>query len=144
MFDGPAYASYRQLCRDLHRTIWREGRKVRPRLMPELDLVPGDWRLDDRDDVNLVTEQMRNVHDVVLLPRLDQWLAMLREATGRCDFALVGFNEATGPMMVRWRYRAEYEWWQAGEDRHDEADGDTPEEAAARLWCAVTGRVASG
>lgn len=76
------------------------------------------------------------------LSRLDQWIRLLQEATERCDFALVGFNETTGPLAVRFRYRAEWDWWQAGEDRHAEAVGDTPEEAAARLWMAVTGRQA--
>jgi hypothetical protein len=114
LFDAPKYASYIALCRRLRlEWTWRQGDYYQS---PELDAVI------------LLGAGGPPRHTAVPLPRLDQWLAMLEEAG--------------------WTYHLTarvpgYAIWGNGPDsKAGREEAGTPEEAAARLYCAVTGRPA--
>jgi hypothetical protein len=123
LFSGPEYASYIALCREL-------------RL--ERDLQEGDWyfheslRPDQEEGwVLLAAGDERAESFEVWLPRLDQWLAMLEEAGADCpEFDR---ETTTGHYVLRRGMPDEWGHSQYG-------TGQTREEAAARLWRAVTGR----
>ena len=135
MFDGPEHQSYIALCREL---------------MLERKLEEGDWFVLGQHTTAFVwsalitaTAWNDHFHNIpepgiarpIWLPRLDQWLAMLEEA-GQPDIAfertLAGRWECGRPIPE-------------GDGRTIElvpTSGlkHTREEAAARLWMAVTGR----
>jgi hypothetical protein len=138
LFDGPEYASYIALCREL-------------RL--ERTIEPGDWSADFGDV--FMEEPALQVHVArppgtasvtlprdtlaitsIWLPRLDQWLAMLEEAGADCpEFDR---ETTTGHYVLRRGMPDEWGHSQYG-------TGPTREEAAARLWVIVTRtEVASG
>lgn len=72
------------------------------------------------------------------LPRLDQWLAMLEEA-GHPEISFEDMRKTGGPKPGWWATTAEYT--PMGRGNMNPGIGPTREEAAARLWCAVTGRM---
>lgn len=119
LFDAPEYESYIALCREL-------------RLERTFEL--GDWVVYATDTTDVLAfddnrDPNRTAEGVVWLPRLDQWLAMLEEAgvEGVVLERLGSIFFATDRTPVT----------------HSEGyarRGNTREEAAARLWMAVTGR----
>lgn len=116
MFDGPEHASYIALCREL-----RLERELRD---GDFVALPYAGREVHVCGVSVAPGVME--HGGVWLPRLDQWLAML-EAAGADAVALI----SSGGSYIVKAHAAE-------------ADGPTREEAAARLWLAVTGRAERG
>jgi hypothetical protein len=68
-----------------------------------------------------------SARDVAWLPRLDQWLAMLEEVGVDCP----SFDRAD-EMYILWRFGMD--------DDEPRGEGPSREEAAGRLWMAVTGR----
>lgn len=136
MFDGPAHESYIALCRELQL---------------ERQFEEGDWHVSLAGYVsptltgrpNLVTAAEVRLRraladgsangpeqvDSAWLPRLDQWLVMLEEA------GVLGVDiERLGTVW----FATDHD---PGTDREGYARrGGTREEAAARLWLAVTGR----
>ena len=121
MFDGPEYASYVALCRELRlEHKFEEGDVFVYSTGPAYATEP------------IVFSKLQPDSTLrVWLPRLDQWLAMLRIA-GRQSFEL----HASTYMEQQFGASDYYVGasWQSS-DSH----GDTPEEAAARLWMAITG-----
>ncbi len=122
MFEGEAHRSYLALGRDL-------------RL--EREFEEGDWYLydlpgDPGDKPALVTDNSLTGPRLargryVWLPLLHQWIGMLRE---------VGVDAVVLVYDARWG-------WSAQIDRpvFPPAWTPTPEEAAARLWAVLTGRI---
>lgn len=118
MFDGPEHASYIALCRELRvpfdshdepslKGSWFEAR-------------PGDIFLAGESDPDAGSAYP--TEKCVLLPRLDQWLAMLEEVSGH-----VFMLERDGDV-----YEATL-----GEGSWVGGNGPTREEAVARLWMAL-------
>lgn len=126
MFDTPEYASYINVCQELQL---------------ERKFEDGDWESAGGDppvvycalcareygeDLN----PPQAGHGLFWLPRLDQWLAMLEEAGHEWNL----IRDALMPDTTdRPRYLA------GAEDVPEVRAAPTPEEAAARLWMAVTG-----
>jgi hypothetical protein len=148
MFDGPEYEPYIALCRELrlerefeecdhYAAFWNpwEGSAPPPKVTTWTN-AKQDWSAArtwfDRGSTS--------ARDVVWLPRLDQWLTMLEEA----GWMEVRFSPSAYLMdesPVFWRIEG------SGIDRRynvhttvEYTDLRTREEAAARLWMAVTGR----
>jgi len=113
VFEGPEYASYIALCR---------GLRLEHRIMA------GDcciWAKGDDRQPGIWWGMSPEPGLWIWLPRLDQWLAMLEEAG------------------VQWVSFAPTPQWTAAWTDADawlkDAEAPTREEAAARLWMAVTG-----
>jgi hypothetical protein len=142
MFDAPGYASYIALCRELQ----LEHRFEAGDWWVTVHDTPIAWRLPGHEpvyisDPNLCNDDGGNFpgyqdehQSYVWLPRLDQWMAMLGEA-GCPDIGMwAGDGYAKCGVLI------------PGASVYDGiafADLETApfrEEAAARLWCAVTGR----
>jgi hypothetical protein len=124
MFEGPEYESYIKLCRELRlERELQEGDWLVYETGPGDPLVtPEHWLSGDPVEACRLTPS-----DILWLPRLDQWLAMLEEA---------GLTEVT----LR---RNDVGYWALGENDVAHQWGsspatDTPEEATACLWVAVT------
>jgi hypothetical protein len=132
MFEDPEYIAF---CREL-------------RLEHKFEI--GDYFIDFWDgftehQVQLVTDQMQAlqlsrqesaivdpVGGTVWAPRLDQWFAMIRStwaSGGGPDICLWGDDE------VGFGCETDYKSVQV------RGEGHTPEEAAGRLWMAVTGKL---
>jgi hypothetical protein len=116
VFEGREYASYVKLCREFR---------------PLRTFEYGDWfvnadRFPGRAFVSMGIDMAEGA---VWLPRLDQWLAMLEDADviGTC---------CDGDREAGYLYQGDHK--SAGTKR---GEGPTREEACARLWMAVTGRV---
>lgn len=135
MFESEAYRSYIALCREL-----RLERKVK-----EGDWLTSRWKSrsgwSEWSDLGMCNDDGGGCHnanfwetedqgeEIVWLPRLDQWLAMLEEA---------GVDSITIHRMPGYGYRVAW----------DAPNGyactySTREEAAARLWMAVRKPVAA-
>jgi hypothetical protein len=138
MFAGPEYASYVALCRELRlERALQDGDFVDDGVRPGVQVC----------GVTVAPGVMW--HGGVWIPRLDQWLAMLEEAGA--DQVLVERvepNDDYGPggyicFTVEdghdglSRLKPEYE---GGWPGFYALCRPTPEEAAAQLWRAVTGR----
>src|SRR5262249_40412619 len=125
MFDAPEYESYIALCRELR-----------------LEHIFGqaDWAfVEDPESesggvvtTRLIFEGERAGDTVVWLPRLDQWLAMLEEA----GVAMVQF--VSRPLYRNPGYQIIA--IAPGQEPPMPLQALTREEAAARLWMAVTKR----
>lgn len=137
MFEGEEYRSYIRLCRELRLgRLFEEGDWYWTTTVHEPEGFAAVW------DAGYSVE--RRASDAKLwLPRLDQWLAMLEEA-GREQLPkhwLSGFS--LYPCGGSLEYEAGCCISQAGPQYTVVAP--TREEAASRLWMAVTGRtVTSG
>lgn len=138
LFDGPEHASYIALMRELRlEREFEEGDwhcSIAGYVSPTL---PGTPMLVTAVELRLTAMVgSENLADSVWLPRLDQWLAMLEEAVKSDEWLL--YQEGLMPDGSGFkRYCAEFE-------HGTTKAASTPGEACARLWCAVTGREATG
>lgn len=137
MFEGEEYRSYIQLCRELRlpSVYWRQGDlQWNPRANP--DAWPGQIVvISDRESAE--SASMAGNREVVWLPRLDQWLSMLEEAgvqSIRCMWhGRVAPSDRVRIEATRIDSVMDVVTW--------DCYGPTREEAAARLWMSVTGRM---
>ena len=124
MFDGPKHTAYIALCRELRleRKFEEGDAYIRSRSQ-----IPNIWHGCFYDGYPMP----ENSDNATWLPRLDQWLAMLEEA---------GWREVTISTEGGSCWVGEKSCTDSGTDWWPERYWPTREEAAARLWCAVTGR----
>lgn len=129
LFEGPEYASFIALCRELRleRVYWQPGDlRWHPRANPSA--WPGQIMVIS-DSESAEAASIAGNREAVWLPRLDQLLAMLEEAGAR-SLTLEPLPPDEDHPTATWNC--------AG--RGAVGVGRTREEAAARLWLAVTGR----
>lgn len=121
MFEGPEHEPYLALCREmrLERNLG-EGDYYGQFYSGEM--VASLW------DGSVLADEA-----AWWLPRLDQWLAMLGAAGVRNIGFWTGDDYAKCGALLQ---VSPYEGWDPG----DLETASTREEAAARLWCALTGR----
>ena len=126
MFEGPEYASYIALCRELRlERQWQDE---------DAYIVDGETIIDLHGTLTSM-EEVRDAAEEhgVWLPRLDQWLAMLEETYA------AKWKEATaGPCRPGQARKMALDMLAVASERFPR---ESIEEIAARLWCAVTGRV---
>ena len=132
MFEDPEYASYIRLMREVRLERKAEAGDWFLSFDPATEPTGFDLRLcnDDGGGCWGAPEPLADGWQVIWVPRLDQWLSKLEEA----GYATVEFV-ARAIDMERYLYGAHPE-------DMDRFTGwlDSREEAAARLYCAVTGR----
>jgi hypothetical protein len=149
MFEGPEYESYIKLCRELRleRMFEKGDALARPFNVLAEDKVSGtglrpvdiEWgiRVYGPDEQHEVGDQAAPPA-LIWLPRLDQWLAMLEEA-GAGDW-MTFLKHGSWPEPG---YQPTITYELRCQNRQDWSIAPTREEAAARLWVAVTGRLVS-
>lgn len=142
MFEGPEHASYIELCRALGlEREYEEGDYAAWRGGPE-----ESWQVLLIDAVRgHVGHRARlgygpgGLADSVWLPRLDQWLAMLEDEPDGCDVATI---RKSMRMDEAKEHYVGVIFAATSTNRPDIEPVWVPtrEEAAAKLWMAVTGR----
>jgi hypothetical protein len=135
MFEGPEYASYRDLCRELRLPHeFEEGDCFlddKPERLIGDAIYPAEVTEPRIDGMAVGWEDVERAGEYsVWLPRLDQWYALIRQTWARGggpSICLYGDDEVG--------YACE------SDDRSItmRGKGKTPEEAAARLCVAVAG-----
>ena len=143
MFDGPEYASYIALCREL-----RLERKLK--IDDQISVWFDNPSSPSSSNIYLVTDEdetrgwgsytpvdqsdfVDGRANVRWLPRLDQWLAMLEKAAPDWTNTFSITRHEDGEFWATFEGRA------ASNGGSWDGLGPTREEAAARLWMAVTG-----
>jgi hypothetical protein len=125
VFEGPEYESYLALCRELRlERALQDGDFVDDGVRPGVQMC----------GVTVAPGVMW--HGGVWLPRLDQWLTMLEDSVPPWDGAAPWVGVA---LRRHGRVWFATDLGLEGREGYSRS-GDSPEEAMARLWIAVTGK----